>query len=184
VVSAVGHEVDFSVSDFVADLRAATPTEAGEKVVPDVREVRRSLQHLSQRVAGSLQGVVRRSRQRLSALARRHVLRHPEVMLRERTQRLDDLLESMQGALERRLEVTGRRLDSAGAQLHALSPLRVLERGYSVTFGPDGSVLRSVEGLEPGDQIATRVHEGRIRSSVHEVTRAEPGLSDEGENDA
>jgi len=169
VVSAVGHEIDFSVSDFVADVRAATPTEAGARVVPDQREVRRHLRQLHARLGRCLQGAALRARQRLRALARSYVLRHPEVFVQQRSQRLDELLERMRLALERLTGAMKERLRLAAVSLEALSPLRVLERGYSVTFGPAGTVLRSAAGLREGDVILTRLLEGQVRSRVLDV---------------
>jgi exodeoxyribonuclease VII large subunit len=168
VVSAVGHEVDYSIADFTADVRAATPTEAGELVVPDCAELAQRLRNLRSRLAGGLTRVAERGRRRLQALASRYVFRHPESLLRERAQRLDDLLSRLRTCTRHRMDVRRQGLEGAGRRLEALSPLRVLQRGYSVTLGPDGSVLREPAGLERGDTIQTRLHGGTVTSSVLE----------------
>jgi len=166
IISAVGHEIDFCVSDFVADLRAATPTEAAEKVVPDRREVERHIAHLRGRLARSLQGIVAYARQQLAALGRSPVLRRPESVLQERAQMVDELFGRMQVAVRHGLQMVRERFLAVAAKLEALSPLRVLERGYTVTMGPDGAVLRSPEGLVRGDVIVTKMLRGEVRSSV------------------
>jgi len=166
VVSAVGHEIDFSVSDFVADVRAATPTEAAERVVPDRREVERRLLHLEGRLAKCLQGIVLAARQRLVALGRSYALRHPEALVQQRAQRTDELLERTRAAFAHVLALLKQKVKALGAELDALSPLRVLERGYSVTLRADGTALRSAVEVREGDLIVTRLLEGRIRSRV------------------
>ena len=181
IISAVGHEIDFCVSDFVADVRAATPTEAGEKVVPDQREVERHLAHLKGSLARSLQGIVAHARQQLAALARSPVLRRPEAALQQRAQMLDELFGRIQVAVRHMLEMVRERLRAVAAKLDALSPLRVLERGYSVTLGPDGAVLRSPEGLARGDVILTRMLRGEVRSSVLDVRRTDALSAEEGD---
>ncbi len=184
VVSAVGHEIDFSVSDFVADLRAATPSEAGQKVVPDRREVQRDLRHLKMRLGGALQRIVVRARQQLAAQGRSHVLRHPEIALQQRAQRVDELLERIQASFRHGLQLAKEKLRAVSAELEALGPLRVLERGYSVTFGPDGAVLRSAEGLRRGDVILTRLMRGEVRSSVLQPGTAGKTSTEKGKGDA
>ena len=169
VVSAVGHEIDISISDLVADLRAATPTEAGEKAVPDAAELTRTLEHLKARAAASLETAVQNARGRLDALGRRHVMLHPQTVLTDRAQRTDDSFQRLRSAVAHLLELLRERVRAFGGTLEALGPLKVLARGYSVTFGPDGTVLSSVEGLVPGDEVRTRMLQGEIRSAVKET---------------
>ena len=179
IVSAVGHEIDFSISDFVADVRAATPTEAAELVVPDRAELRRMLAQRRKRMALALERLVARGRERLRALAARHAFRAPEAALGERIQRTDELMTRLRMAASRTLEALRERATGLGGRLDALSPLAVLGRGYSVTFGPDGCVLRSVEGLRPGDRIRTRLHRGEIESDVVRRSRLPDAEDDE-----
>jgi len=173
VVSAVGHEIDFTICDFVADVRAATPTEAGELVVPDRADVASSLRLYRRRLGLALGRVVARARERLDALTARYAFRHPETALLERAQRLDDLMDRMGTLLAHRLGLLGEALAGSGRRLEALSPLKVLGRGYSLTFAADGRILRSVEGLAAGDRIRSRLHAGEIESEVA-ATRALP----------
>jgi exodeoxyribonuclease VII large subunit len=175
IVSAVGHEIDISISDLVADIRAATPTEAGEIVVPDRTEIIQRLNQARRRLAVALRRMVLRGRERLAAAASRYVFRHPEAILRERTQRADECLERMRDLMAHRLSLTAESLAGAGSRLEALSPLKVLARGYSVTLGADGTALRSVADVAPGDRIRTRLQRGELASQVTEVLQdAEP----------
>ncbi len=174
IVSAVGHEVDFTISDFVADVRAATPTEAGEIVVPDRRDVLHRLIQYQKRLALALERRASRERQRVEALASRYVFRRPDSLLHDRAQRADDAIGRLRAGAEHRMGLLCEQLVGAGRRLEALSPLKVLERGYSVTFGPDGQTLRSVEALSAGDTITTRLHQGTLRSALTDITPDEP----------
>lgn len=179
IVSAVGHEIDFSISDFAADVRAATPTEAGEIVVPDRTELLERLKERRKRLAMALQGMVERGRTRLAAITSRYAFRRPEAALRERAQRLDDVLEKLKTLFAHRLGLLREAIMGTGRRLEALSPLRVLERGYSVTFGPDGRILRSVAALAHGDTMTSRLHQGEVLSKVLELKgRAEPAAEE------
>lgn len=169
IVSAVGHEIDFSISDFAADVRAATPTEAGEIVVPDQAELRGRLRELHKRLGLALAATVELGRRQLEAVTSRFVFRHPEAAIRERAQRLDDMWERMKTLAAHRLSLLREGALGSGRRLEALSPLRVLERGYSLTFAADGRLLRSVAGLSTGDRIASRLHKGEILSQVLEL---------------
>ena len=144
VVSAVGHETDVTIADFVADLRALTPSEAGERCVPDAREVAQHLDRLADRLARAGRGRIDQARDRLDRLA-------------ERAAR----------ALRRHLDDRRHRLARLAGRLEALSPLGVLARGYSLTLKADGSTLvRSAADVTPGELIHTRLAAGRVVSRV------------------
>ena len=147
VVSAIGHEVDVTIADLAADLRALTPSEAGEICVPDAREVRLELDRLSDRLARASHSHLHQARSRLVSLSDR--ARH---------------------AIRRALDSRRHRLARLAAGLEALSPLAVLARGYSLTFADDSEIpLRSPKDVRPGDLIRTRLAEGTIVSRVEEV---------------
>ena len=144
VVSAVGHEVDVTIADFAADFRALTPSEAGERCVPDTNEVRDRLDHLAARLARGMQDSIRDARIGL-----------------------EDLSERADRAFARLIESKRNRLARLAASLDALSPLKVLGRGYSLTFKTDGGLLvRSEKDVKSGDLIETRLGTGRIASRV------------------
>ncbi|HUG00898.1 MAG TPA: exodeoxyribonuclease VII large subunit [Longimicrobiales bacterium] len=146
VVSAVGHEVDLTIADLVADVRAPTPSAAGEITVPD-----------------------RASLEREVADARRRLARALRLHLDVRTRRLERLAERADRALARRLSHRMERLRRLSAQLHALSPLAALGRGYAVPLAPDGHVLRAVEEFRPGLRFGLRVTDGTVPCRVEDT---------------
>ncbi len=182
VVSAVGHEVDTTLADLVADLRALTPTDAGQKVVPHRREILQQLHHLAQRLRRHVQQQVVRAAQRLEAIRRSRVLRRPQVLLDEPLQRVDELAERLARALQRQLEQARGRVNQAAAKLETLSPVAVLARGYSVTLrAEDGQVLRSFDQVAPGDRLLTQLARGTVTSRV-ESTSAQEHLRPPGDS--
>jgi exodeoxyribonuclease VII large subunit len=144
-VSAVGHETDISLTDLVADLRAATPSAAMELVLPDSAEFARQIAGCGVRLATALGRSTRLGRERLERSADR-----------------------LQAALDQRLERRRHELQRLAAQLDALSPLRVLERGYSVARGADGRILRRVAAFPPGLDFTLRVADGSVGARVRE----------------
>ena len=183
VISAVGHEVDFTISDFVADRRAATPSEAGEIAVPDRGELIAWLHSCTKRTALALKTTVERRRQRLDAAAASYAFRHPDAPLKERAQRTDDVIERLRTAATHYMERLSDRLRGAAGNLEALSPLKVLERGYSITCDDDGTVLRSVEGLREGDRIRTTLARGKMASLIAEIQESGPTHEKEAEDE-
>jgi len=166
VVTGVGHEVDTTIADFAADLRAPTPSGAAEVVVPDRREWLRALDGVRERLAaGWVRGAAAR-RQRLGWLARRLELTHPRTRLAARAQRLDELEARLARALRRELATARTRLAAAARTLHAVSPLATLERGYTIVVGPGGRLVRRARDVAVGDAIEARTVEGSYRATV------------------
>ncbi|GMV82301.1 MAG: exodeoxyribonuclease 7 large subunit [Planctomycetota bacterium] len=172
VVSAVGHEVDFTIADFVADVRAATPSQAGELVVPEYAAVLEHLNRLQAALPEALVARVERARERLRALAGSWALRHPEERLQQHRQRLDELQERLSLGERRMRRDAAERIGALAARLDALSPLRVLERGYSVTQRADGRMVRGLADAPTGTELVTRLRDGRV---ISKVERLEPG---------
>jgi exodeoxyribonuclease VII large subunit len=172
IISAVGHEIDFTIADFVADLRAATPSHAGELVVPELEAVRDELTRAAQALPAALLRRVAQEREQLKALASSWALRSPLERVTQFRQRLDELQERLQPLGQEFLVRRRERLSMYAAQLDGLSPLRVLERGYSVTTLENGQVLRAAGQVKPGDRIETRVAKGRLRSRVEDTEEA------------
>jgi exodeoxyribonuclease VII large subunit len=171
VVSGVGHEVDFTIADFAADLRAPTPSAAAEAVVPDRAEWRRSIGATQQRLARAWQRLGGQARERLAWLVRRLELTHPRTRLAARAQRLDELEARLGRALRRELTGAGARLTAAARTLNAVSPLATLERGYAIVTRPDGSVVRAARDVAPGDAVRARLAAGTFAATV---TKVEP----------
>lgn len=170
VISAVGHEIDVTIADLVADRRAPTPTAAAALAVPDWRTLAERLQ----RARGALDGAIRRAiearARQLDALRRR--LRTPRDLLRLLQVRTDELFDRAERAVRALLRLARREAEAAGARLHALSPLAVLERGYSITRRTaDGSIVRDAAALALGEALDIRFARGGARVRVDDLER-------------
>ena len=172
VIAGVGHEVDFTLTDAVADYRAPTPSAAAERAVPVKTELAERVSMYAARLARSLrQGVLRR-REQLSALARAAVLREPQMLVRSHGQRVDELELRLRETMRRKEDLLRRQLASFAAQLEALSPLAVLERGYAVVRNGQGAVVLRAEQTAIGETISVRLFQGALQADVTEITRA------------
>jgi exodeoxyribonuclease VII large subunit len=172
VVSAVGHEIDTSVSDLVADFRAATPTHAATNIFPDLREVLQRIDGLDVRLRNALDQRLLQTGRRIDELDRRLVSAGSRVVERAASsvQQAESRLKS---GLQRRMTELETNLVRQAAVLESLSPLKVLSRGYSVTLADDGKrVVRSALEIVAGDAIETRLPDGRIISRVEEVRQS------------
>ncbi len=173
VISAVGHETDFTMADFAADVRALTPTDAGNKVVPDARELAARVSTLAGRLGQSLLGRTKAANERLVGIAQQYVMRRPLERIRAREQRLDDLCQQLFRDMSHILSLQRQRFESAAGRLESLSPASVLGRGYSITFkDPEGAVLRDAADVKPGDLVRTRLAKGEFRARTVEVEPA------------
>ena len=161
VISAVGHEVDVTICDLVADLRAPTPSAGAEAAVPDREAVLEQISGVPNRLARGLRGTVARRQQRVERAMSR-LGRALERRLAPPRQAVDLAAGRLEGALARLVERRRARLSTAAGRLHALSPLAILERGYSVARTPDGHVLARVEELPPGRRFHLRVMDGTV----------------------
>jgi exodeoxyribonuclease VII large subunit len=166
VVSAVGHEIDVTVADRVADRRALTPSEAAELVVPSRDELAEWLRGQEKRLRALLLGHLKQARRRWQELADRPAFRLPLERVRERERWLDELAGRMERAVRQRLARARQQVEAAAGRLETLSPLNVLARGYSLTRIESGEVIRSSEQVRAGDRLITTVQHGRIVSRV------------------
>lgn len=171
VVSGVGHEVDVTLADLVADVRALTPTDAAEKVVPKQSDLLAWLRETEQRLGSSLANRWRSARQQVDSLANRPVLAKPLGLVQTLSQRLDDFQLRLQGPIDRRLERARAQCDQLAGKLESLSPLGVLKRGYSLTLC-DGEVIGDLSDLKSGDLLETRLAQGKIYSRVERVDQS------------
>lgn len=169
VVSAVGHETDVSIADLVADRRALTPSEAAELVVPSREDLKHQLLQMAQRMERSVAGRLEQYRLQLAAIRARPAFQRPMTMIGDRRQRLDELAERAQRAIELKVERSRQKLAATAASLDALSPLKVLARGYSLTSSTDGGLIHSVKAVEAGQTLQIQVTDGVITSVVERV---------------
>ena len=166
VISAVGHEPDVTISDFVADLRAATPSNAAELAVPDQDALRQQLDSISTSMGAALSRQVRGARQHLNVLAQSPALVSPTGYLEQKRKNLQLLKSRLLAAETHTQEQKKRRFVELTAKLDAMSPLKVLTRGYAMAQTADGSVIRSVTQVDPGDPITVRLTDGSICATV------------------
>ncbi len=164
VVSAVGHEVDVSLCDLVADLRAATPTGAAEAVVPVRADLLASVETAAHRLRSAMQRRIAELRMGVDASGGR--LRHPAARVAELRQRADRYAMLLERALRARIAMPVRRLAELTSTLDALSPLAVLERGYSLAADTSGRLVRDAAELRDGDRVELRFHRGRAGADI------------------
>jgi exodeoxyribonuclease VII large subunit len=170
VVSAVGHEIDVTLSDLVADVRALTPSEAAELVAPSSEEIAQRLGQIRQRMVAALRGRLTAARSHLDALARHHAFRRPYARVQELQRRLDELDLRLARAARHRVRQGHDKLTAITARLESLSPLAVLGRGYSITQrAADGQIVRDAAELRVGESIVTRLAAGRAVSRVESI---------------
>ena len=166
VISAVGHEPDVTISDFVADRRASTPSNAAEIAVPDMAELFRYLQDADERMAQSLLHSLRRQEDRLAVLEKKRVLTDPTAFLADRRLYLDHVVHRLYAAGKSCVEGESRRFAAAAAALDALSPLKVLARGYAVAQSGDGTILKNAADAAVGERIRVRLAQGSLQCDV------------------
>ncbi|OMP67713.1 exodeoxyribonuclease VII large subunit [Domibacillus epiphyticus] len=211
VISAVGHETDFTIADFVADLRAPTPTAAAEMAVPHIEEVLERLQSKQNRLIRAAAETIRVSRNRHQTAMNSYIIRNPQALYRQQSEKTDrqteQLIRSVKSILDRKktaanhtaiqlrrigpqrriqversqLEQLNRRLrfsaesavddkkvrfQNSISMLHALSPLKVMERGYSLTYSENDTLIKSVKDVKKGDQIRVRLADGTLCTDV------------------
>lgn len=194
IITGIGHETDFTIADFVADLRAATPSAAAELVVKSKEELKERLRALETRLAQLLRYRVLEARQRLTELLAKRGWRRLEGDLREQAQRADDLATRLRQALrdsvgearQRWALATTRlvsfdlrgavererlRLKALTGQLGQLSPLSVLERGYAIVFDENGKIVKSAAAVQVGEAIQVRLARGRLGAEVKKIEK-------------
>lgn len=171
IISAVGHEIDLTVSDLVADRRALTPSEAAEIVLPREADLLATLGSLSTRLLNGIRGRSAVWRERLHQIRQRPAFRMPQERLRLLQQSVDDRGETLVRGISTLVGLWRERLSSSSARLEGLSPLRVLGRGYSITTrAGERSPLLDPKGLAPGDPIHTRLARGRLQSRITDIS--------------
>jgi exodeoxyribonuclease VII large subunit len=169
IISAVGHEIDFTIADYAADLRAPTPSAAAEIVASDRETLLTHLDRLGARLGrGAVQGLRMRG-DRVMLLARSTAFRRPMDLYRRRSQDVDALADRLETAGRSSLSRAALRLEGARGKLHALSPLAVLERGYAIVRGPSGAIVRRAGQVAKGERIDVRLAGGELRAEVEDV---------------
>lgn len=171
VISAVGHETDFTICDFVADMRAPTPSAAAELAVPDANELQYALSALKNRMFLNISSGIADRRSRLEYLTSKGALKSPDEMLSNRSQRLDTAFSKMLSSYENR--IGGKKVEfiSAATALSKLDPMSVLMRGFAFVSDKSGKNVYSSQALAKGDEINVRFHDGSAVCEVKEITQ-------------
>ena len=173
VISAVGHEPDETISDYVADLRAATPSNAAELAVPDSAELSAMLEDSFQRCCRAIRVMCEDGRRRVTELASRRVLLSPQNYVSDRRMTVDYLSQSLTSSFQRRLDGKKQKLVSMASKLDAMSPLKVMSRGYAIARTEKGTLLHSVEDVKEGEKLSLSVEDGTVICQVEERKRNE-----------
>lgn len=166
IVSAVGHEIDFTISDFVADLRAPTPSAAAELVVPSQIELNEKFNNVYRRLYQQAMGLVERRKLQLEGLKDRPAFKNPVRLVDDERQYLDSLFYKFETAYKAALSKKSQRLSEGIAKLDGLSPLGTLSRGYSVAKDDKGDIIRSVKQVKAGDKVSVAVADGSFDAEV------------------
>lgn len=174
VISAVGHEPDVTISDYVADLRAATPSNAAELAVPDQADLRIQLAAIQTRLATAMQRKITGAKQQLQFYAQNRALQSPRNYLEDRRMELDYVHKQLIAQSRSLLEQKKQNYVRLGAMLDSMSPLKVLGRGYAMVSTDPGTVLKSVHEVVPGEKIMVRVTDGSLRATVETVWEETP----------
>ncbi len=169
VISAVGHEPDVTISDFVADLRAATPSNAAELAVPDRDALYQTLDGMSAAMVAAMNRQIKSARQHLSVLSASPALMSPQAYLKQREKTLELLRNRLVSAQQQQLGVKQRKFVAITSKLDAMSPLKVLSRGYAVAQRDNGKIVRSINDVAMGDSIQITLEDGRVAATVQYV---------------
>ncbi|MBR6783331.1 MAG: exodeoxyribonuclease VII large subunit [Clostridia bacterium] len=164
IISAVGHETDFTICDFVADLRAPTPSAAAELAVPDVRDLKKQFANVEKRMLHSLNSKTEYLKQRLLALSQRPVLQSPKSYFDDRRMAVARDEERLYGIVNNRIERERMKLFAQNEKLKSLDPLSILGRGFSVAFGEDGRAIRSINELPEGKEFELMLADGKKKA--------------------
>ena len=170
VVSAIGHETDTPLLDYVADVRASTPTDAAKRIVPDLAEELRIIQIARQRLHRGVTGLLDREQHRLDAIRSRPVLARPHVMVDQRAADVTALRERAARSLDHRIGAATADLRHTLARLRALSPAATLDRGYAIVQGRSGHVVRAASEVAKGDHLRVRLSRGELQTTVDDAT--------------
>ena len=173
IISAVGHETDFTICDFVADMRAPTPSAAAELAVPELEDIKRRLENINVRNRGTLENQIAKLRNRISSIENSGVLSAPERLLDQKRMNVMYCTEKMNNIVSQKLFGEKVRLSAVSAKLAALNPLDIIARGYSVITSDEGRIVSSVLDISKDDLVNIRFADGYAEARIGEITKTE-----------
>ena len=171
IISAVGHETDFTICDFVADRRAPTPSAAAEIALPETAELKRKINNIISRENAVLTQVIARRREYLKRLSDSRALRSPMNFIDDKRMHLSTLTERLALSQTNSLSIKQAQLKAIAGKMEALNPLSVLSRGYSAVYGENGEIIKHTDQLAPGASITFRLADGEADAQIREVRR-------------
>ena len=175
VISAVGHETDTTIADYVADLRAPTPSAAAELAVSDYRQTKELLREYERKMSRMLEQQIRIKKLKLQEFQTKLGFLHPRYRLQERQQRLVDLEDRLRLLMEQRMQMARHKMALYVERMKGLSPLEKLSQGYSYVAGEDGKAVKSITQIRQKEELSIYVTDGVIRASVREIREEEHG---------
>jgi len=173
VISAVGHETDFTISDFVADLRAPTPSAAAELVTPELDVLKEELAEQYKKLGGIYSSILENYDLKLQHMKRELSMYNPMDQLRNRSQRQDDLFKQLVDLMKRKLKDSILELENSSNRLKHLSPANTLDRGYSILLDEDGNIISSIDSLDVGRQLDILMKNGILKVKVVSIKKGE-----------
>ncbi len=176
VISAVGHETDFTICDFAADKRAPTPSAAAELAVPETEELKRKISNIVKRESEVMSHMVKFYRERLKALSASRAMSDPMNFVSDRRMVLDMLDDKLTSSFEHELVMKKAQLAAQTGKLNALNPLSVIARGYSAVYRDDGKLVKSVDDISPGDKVEFKTIGGAAVCTVDEVKKNDENI--------
>lgn len=172
VISAVGHETDFTIADFVSDVRAPTPSAAAEIAVPDTYELKHKITNIIRRESALLSQRIASARDTVKRYAESRTLSDPSYQIDERRMTLAFFTEKLNSSASKKAKDGRTSLALAAGKLSALDPMAVLTRGYGAVYGTDGKIVKSITSLSPGERIDIHLSDGNVAAEVREITKA------------
>ncbi|MDZ7672683.1 MAG: exodeoxyribonuclease VII large subunit [Halanaerobiales bacterium] len=169
VISGVGHETDFTIADFVADLRAPTPSAAAELAIANREEIETSLDNLAKRLLHNQKSRITNAKDKLRSIARRRIFQKPEELFVDKMQRLDELTQNLKWNMEKTLNKSKEKFNILNSKLDTLSPLKTIKRGYSITYDKDFNPITDIKKVKKGQVINTTVINGQFESEVKNI---------------
>lgn len=166
IISGVGHETDFTIADFTADLRAPTPSAAAELAISNRLELENKLDNLTMRMKNSLKNRLKADKERLNAFSKKQVFSNPEKLFSDKIQKLDNLNMKLEWSIKKNISEFNEEFKVLSSRLDSLSPLKTIKRGYSVLTDSSGSTIKSIDETKKGESVLNRVEDGYIKSKV------------------
>jgi len=171
VISAVGHEIDWTICDLAADLRAPTPSAAAELVVQNRAELENRLTEYKARIKNEILSLIEAKKKVLTALQASYAFKQPLLLIDEFSQRLDEQMRQLQNYLKAFMSQKRQAFQGFTGRLHALSPLSILERGYSISFDSEGNLLKNVGRVQVGDALVSKLWQGILHSKITRIEK-------------